>query len=121
MKLKSGNPPFNWRSLFGGDTIMRGYCHGHNTIFALGLLLNFIPSFDLAHLRIPGVLQRIAPCNLFASLIFLKSSLKARAGIAFACLPSYWLIMKLVPVPGFGAGWGLAMYPLYKKKIFIKI
>jgi predicted acyltransferase len=73
-------------------------------IFALGLLLNFIPSFDLAHLRIPGVLQRIAVCYLLASLVFLKARPIARAGITLACLAAYWLIMKFVPVPGFGAG-----------------
>src|SRR5215207_8310137 len=40
-------------------------------IFALGLVLSGFPFFHLSTLRIPGVLQRIAVCYLFASLIFL--------------------------------------------------
>src|SRR4029450_12538686 len=40
-------------------------------IFALGLFLNGFPYFQLGVIRIPGVLQRIAVCYFFASLIFL--------------------------------------------------
>jgi predicted acyltransferase len=58
----------------------------------------------LATLRIPGVLQRIALCYLFSSLLFLKTSTKSRTIISFSFLALYWLIMKLVPVPGYGAG-----------------
>ena len=36
-------------------------------IFAIGLALNFVPSFDLATLRIPGVLQRIGLCVALAA------------------------------------------------------
>jgi len=36
-------------------------------IFAVGLALNLVPSFDWAQLRIPGVLQRIALCSLLAA------------------------------------------------------
>lgn len=35
-------------------------------IFALGLLLNLIPNFDFAQVRIPGVLQRIGICYFFS-------------------------------------------------------
>jgi predicted acyltransferase len=73
-------------------------------IFALGLFLNGFPYFDLAEIRIPGVLQRIAICYLIASLIFLKSTWRAQAMTAAALLLLYWLLMTLVPVPGFGAG-----------------
>lgn len=73
-------------------------------LFALGLLLRLIPHFNFSTLRIPGVLQRIAICYLIASLIFLKSGTRARILISIVCLLAYWLIMKLVPVPGFGAG-----------------
>ena len=47
-------------------------------IFAIGLLLSAIPRFNLAEWRIPGVLQRIAVCYFFASIIFLtrRSELK---------------------------------------------
>lgn len=73
-------------------------------LFGLGLCLRLIPQFDFSTLRIPGVLQRIAVCYLFASLIFLKTGMKARILISAGCLTAYWLILKLVPVPGFGAG-----------------
>jgi predicted acyltransferase len=55
-------------------------------------------------MRIPGVLQRIAVCYFFASIIFLNTSWRTQAIIAAALLLFYWAIMKLVPVPGFGAG-----------------
>jgi predicted acyltransferase len=73
-------------------------------IFALGLVLAGFPSYDLSTLRIPGVLQRIAVCYLFASLIFLHTRWRAQALLAAALLLIYWALMALVPVPGFGAG-----------------
>ncbi|MFC1628147.1 acyltransferase family protein [Gemmatimonadota bacterium] len=73
-------------------------------IFALGLFLNAFPRFDLANLRIFGVLQRIALAYLFASLITLRTGPKRKAWWAAGLLLFYWALMKLVPVPGFGAG-----------------
>ena len=73
-------------------------------IFGLGLFLNGFPYFDLAEIRIPGVLQRISVCYLAASVIFLKSGWRTQAMIAAALLLFYWLLMTVVPVPGFGAG-----------------
>jgi predicted acyltransferase len=73
-------------------------------IFALGLFLNAFPHFELATLRIPGVLQRIAVCYFFASIIFLKTSVKTQIIIALALLVVYWLLMTRVAAPGFTAG-----------------
>lgn len=73
-------------------------------IFALGIFLSGFPFFDLANLRIPGVLQRIAICYLICSLIFLKTSWRTQLIIGLALLFIYWALMKLVSVPGFGAG-----------------
>ncbi len=73
-------------------------------LFALGLILALIPRFNFATLRIPGVLQRIAICYLLASLLFLKTGTKGRSIIALSFLAIYWLVMKLVPVPGYGPG-----------------
>lgn len=73
-------------------------------IFALGLFLSGFPYFNLAEIRIPGVLQRIAVCYFFASIIFLKTSWRTQILIAVALLFVYWALMTLVPVPGFGAG-----------------
>lgn len=73
-------------------------------LFALGLLLTLIPRFNFATLRIPGVLQRISICYLVSSLLFLKTGTKGRTIVAVSLLALYWLVMKLVPVPGYGPG-----------------
>src|ERR1041384_6112015 len=73
-------------------------------IFAIGLFLNGLPYFGLAEYRIPGVLQRIAVCYFFASIIFLNTRVLTQVAIALGLLIFYWLIMKLVPAPGFTAG-----------------
>ena len=73
-------------------------------IFALGLFLNGFPYFNLAQIRIPGVLQRIAVCYLVASLIFLKTRWQTQAITAAVLLLLYWVLMTVVPVPGYGAG-----------------
>lgn len=73
-------------------------------IFAIGLFLNGFPYFNFAELRIPGVLQRIAVCYFFASLIFLNSKIKAQIIITIALLIFYCLLIMLVPVPGFAPG-----------------
>jgi predicted acyltransferase len=77
-------------------------------IFALGEFLAGFPFFapyaHLSRIRIPGVLQRIAVCYLFAAFIFLKTRPRTQAIIALALLIVYWLLMTHVPVPGYGAG-----------------
>jgi len=75
-------------------------------LFALGLLLNWFPFFtvDWSRARIPGVLQRIAIVYLAAALAWLHLRPRGRALLAVALLGGYWTLMKLVPVPGFGAG-----------------
>jgi predicted acyltransferase len=77
-------------------------------LFALGLFLAGFPSFDLATIRIPGVLQRIAACYLAAALLFLavprRRRVPAMSAVLTALLLGYWALMALVPVPGFGAG-----------------
>jgi predicted acyltransferase len=74
------------------------------TIFALGLILHAVPGFDLATLRIPGVLQRIAVCYLAAALLFIVAGWRTLAMLSAAALFGYWVALMLVPVPGFGAG-----------------
>jgi predicted acyltransferase len=73
-------------------------------IYALGMVLNAIPNYHPSTIRILGVLQRIAICYFFGSLLFIKTSLKTQIGIAVAALAGYWLAMTYIPVPGFGAG-----------------
>ncbi|MFN0172107.1 MAG: acyltransferase family protein [Bryobacteraceae bacterium] len=69
-------------------------------IFLTGTFLNLFPDFDFAGLRIPGVLQRIAVCYLFAGLIYLYTSPRATIVITVVLLAVYPALMLT-----FGAGW----------------
>lgn len=55
-------------------------------------------------LRIPGVLQRIALCYLAAALLTAFAGWRVRAIVSVALLIGYTLLMRLVPVPGYGPG-----------------
>jgi predicted acyltransferase len=87
-------------------------------LFTLGLVLNGFPDYHLHTLRIPGILQRIAVCYLCGGVLYLlgtstrvqveKARISRRvlliAGVAFGLLALYWALLRLVPVPGIGAG-----------------
>jgi predicted acyltransferase len=73
-------------------------------IFGLGLFLAGFPFFNLATIRIPGVLQRIAVCYLIAGTIFLYSRLRGQILWTVSLLAVYWMLMTLAPVPGYGSG-----------------
>ena len=73
-------------------------------IFALGIFLAGFPYFPLSTIRIPGVLQRIAVCYLFASIIFLHTKVRTQIIITVALSILYWVLMTKLPAPGFGAG-----------------
>jgi len=87
-----------------GGKVYRKIMRRTLVLFSLGLFLNMFPGFDLANIRIPGVLQRIALCYLFAALLFIKTEIKGRVFAVFVLLAVYWVVMKLVPVPGYGPG-----------------
>jgi predicted acyltransferase len=67
-------------------------------IFAVGLALNLVPSFDLATVRIPGVLQRIALCAIVAAPVVVYFGARGALAAIFALLAAYTLPMLLVPV-----------------------
>ena len=75
-------------------------------IFAIGLALNSTRMLfswsGSSGLRIPGVLQRIGICYLAASILFLYVKPKARVLVVVGLLVGYWILMRFVPVPGFG-------------------
>src|SRR5215475_7688903 len=73
-------------------------------IFLLGEFLAGFPYFHLSTIRIPGVLQRIAVCYFFASMIYLTTRPRTIAIVAVALLIVYFLLMKFVPAPGYFAG-----------------
>ena len=73
-------------------------------IFLLGMFLAGFPNFNFSTIRIPGVLQRIAVCYFFTSIIVLRTGWKGQAYWAVGLLLFYFIAMKFIPVPGFGAG-----------------
>ena len=78
-------------------------------IIGFGLLMAVFPfnSWDrFAHIRIPGVLQRIGVCYTIAALISLRTTLKQQVAIVATLLLGYWFIITLVPVPGAMGGIG---------------
>jgi len=72
-------------------------------LYVLGLIVYAYP-FSLSTQRLLGVLQRIAICYLIASVIYLTAGIRGQLIWIVSLLVVYWLIMKLVPVPGYGAG-----------------
>lgn len=72
-------------------------------LFLIGLLINAFPNhFDLASIRILGVLQRIAICYFFSALLFLTTSIRTQSIVIGSVLVLYWLAMTMIPVPEFG-------------------
>lgn len=69
----------------------------------LGIIVNTFPFTDLAHMRIYGVLQRIAVCYLIVSLFYLWDQRVSTKWITLAgCLIGYWVFVRWVPIPGVG-------------------
>jgi predicted acyltransferase len=80
-------------------------------IFALGLFLSGFPfglafghNFSFDHIRIPGVLQRIAVCYFIVGILVLNFSSRVLVGITLSLLALYWILVKTIYVPGYGVG-----------------
>lgn len=73
-------------------------------IYGLGLFMAAFPGFDLATVRLVGVLARIAAVYLVAGMLVLCLSRRAVCAVMVALLLGYWALMSWVPVPGFGPG-----------------
>ena len=88
-------------------------------LILLGLAVNGFPAYELHHLRIPGILQRIALCYAVAALLYLAASQPGDRDPAAAqstcnrtaatlvviilvLLIGYWALLRFFPVPGFG-------------------
>jgi predicted acyltransferase len=90
------------------------------SLILLGLFLNGFPDFNLHYLRIPGILQHIAVCLLFGGLLHSFSGRQVAGtgqrpgdfhanwiviGVAASVfVAADWILMKWVPVPGYGPG-----------------
>jgi len=95
------------RRLQRGDSPKKLYIHivkRFLTLLFLGYIYNGLLNFDFSHFRYTGVLQRIVVCYFITALIVMNTDIKRQGIIAGAILIFYWLMMKLIPVPGFGAG-----------------
>ena len=73
-------------------------------LFALGLIYYGGASNLWPEIRLLGVLQRIALCYLFASLLFLHLDIRGLAVAFVSLLVGYWALMTFVPIPVVGAG-----------------
>ena len=94
-RLKRGDTP---RSML--PRIVRRFL----LLMALGILVvNGFPTYPWAHLRIYGVLQRIAICYLIASLLYLWDRKPAtKIALIVVLLVGYYILMRWIPVPGYG-------------------
>lgn len=73
-------------------------------LFGLGLIASGNIGQQLWDVRWLGVLQRIAICYFFTSVLFLNFNLRGMITAFVGLLIGYWAIMTFVPVPGIGAG-----------------
>ncbi|MEO6036326.1 MAG: heparan-alpha-glucosaminide N-acetyltransferase domain-containing protein, partial [Verrucomicrobiota bacterium] len=67
-------------------------------LFVVALLYSGGSSNPWPDIRLLGVLNRIALCYLFGSLIFIFFKPKAMAAIAVGLLVGYWALMNFVPI-----------------------
>ncbi len=73
-------------------------------LYALGLIFYGGINAHWNDIRFVGVLQRIAICYLFASILFLNVDWRGLVAACVALLFGYWALMTFVPVPGVGPG-----------------
>jgi predicted acyltransferase len=90
-----------------GDSLPSIYGHLAKRLLLLlllGFAYNRIHYFNFGLLRWASVLGRIGLAWFFAALIVLNSSVKRQIAWFIGILLSYWAVVRLIPVPGFGAG-----------------
>lgn len=73
-------------------------------LYILGLIFYGGVSQHWSDIRFVGVLQRIAICYLFASLLFLNLNARGLVVALVTLLGGYWALMRFVPVPDIGTG-----------------
>jgi predicted acyltransferase len=73
-------------------------------IVGLGLLLQGFPHYDLPHLRVLGVLQRIGLSYLVVAAVIVWTGIGGQVVSLVGLLLGYWALLMLVPVPGVGRG-----------------
>jgi predicted acyltransferase len=75
-------------------------------LICLGILYKNAPlnPFDFGQIRFGSVLGRIGIATMVAAVLYLHFSQKQRLLWVFAILTAYYVAIRLIPVPGFGAG-----------------
>jgi predicted acyltransferase len=70
----------------------------------LGLVNYGLLYFDWPAMRWSSVLGRIGICYFFASILVIHTNWRTQAIVTAAILVAYYVAVKFVPVPGYGAG-----------------
>lgn len=73
-------------------------------LYLLGILTYGGITGGIEHVRLLGVLQRLALCFCAAGLAFVWLSPRKLVALTVSLLVSYWAMLTFIPVPGFGAG-----------------
>jgi len=73
-------------------------------LYAIGVFIYSIGSFDLHTVRLLGVLQRIAICFFVSAAIYLRSRVQVPVLAILLLLAAYWVALFAIPVPGYGRG-----------------
>lgn len=73
-------------------------------LYLLGILTYGGINGGIEHVRLLGVLQRLALCFGAAGLAFVWMSPRQLVTLTVALLVGYWAMLCFIPVPGFGAG-----------------
>ena len=73
-------------------------------LYVLGLFYYGGLDGAVSHIRLLGVLQRLALCYGAAGLLFVFFSPRVLLAVLVGLLVGYWALLRFVPVPGFGAG-----------------
>jgi predicted acyltransferase len=90
-----------------GESMKKIYLHLLSRLFILillGLIHNGLLRFDFEKQRYASVLARIGLAWFFAAVIVLNTNVRGQIIWFAGILLTYWAIMKLIPVPGFGPG-----------------
>lgn len=85
---------------FSSKTAAREALRRTAVLFGVGVFMAAYPFFNLATVRIPGVLQRIAVCYLAAWALRRVAGTFVQLAICAGLLVGYWMLMTFVPVPG---------------------
>ena len=90
-----------------GESMQKIYLHLLQRLFILillGLIYNGLLRFDFEKQRYASVLARIGLAWFFAAIIVLNTNIRGQIIWFAGILLTYWAMMKLIPVPGFGPG-----------------